>query len=79
MITYKQINWRRNTQIIRDRIYELEHLAKSPDAIRWISFSSCRHLSAAPPSLWPVPDYALIFWQTFHRQQGHLLQAQAAG
>jgi len=26
MITYKQINWRRNTQIIRDRIYELEHL-----------------------------------------------------
>ena len=27
MITYKEDNWLHNTQIIRDRIYELEHLA----------------------------------------------------
>jgi hypothetical protein len=31
MITYKQINWRHNIQIIRDRIYELEHLDIIPE------------------------------------------------
>jgi hypothetical protein len=37
MITYKEDIWLHNTQIIRDRIYELEHLVMAATAYDFIA------------------------------------------